>query len=159
MLRFRVHVRDDHVRSRSHSVHYREGVDPDFSKTIAATDLSKEPDWAVYSGSDRVDPTLYNIRRERRCEFIGEGRRWDDLIRWRSFDALFTGNMGKYIPEGVNFWTEMYKDKSYLKKDSNGNITSESALIEQADGKNDANISSRNDSKYIRPYRFITRIS
>ena len=133
----------------------RAGVDPDFSKTIAATDLSKEPDWAVYSGSDRVDPTLYNIRRERRCEFIGEGRRWDDLIRWRSFDALFTGNMGKYIPEGVNFWTEMYKDKSYLKKDSNGNITSESALIEQADGKNDANISSRNDSKYIRPYRVI----
>lgn len=31
----------------------RAGIDPDFSKTIAATDLSKEPDWAVYSGSEK----------------------------------------------------------------------------------------------------------
>lgn len=133
----------------------RAGVDPDFSKTIAATDLSKEPDWAVYSGSGKVDPTMYNIRRERRCEFIGEGKRWSDLIRWRSFDALFPENMGKYIPEGVNFWTEMYKNEAYLKVDEAGNVTSESALIEQAEGKGDANISSRKDSKYIRPYRVI----
>ena len=133
----------------------RAGVDPDFNKTIAATDLSKEPDWAVYSGSEKVDPTMYNIRRERRCEFIGEGRRWGDLIRWRSFDALFPENMGKYIPEGVNFWTEMYKNEAYLKVDGKGNVTSESALVEQSEGKGDANISNRNDSKYLRPYRVI----
>lgn len=133
----------------------RAGIDPDFSKTIAATDLSKEPDWAVYSGSEKVDATMYNIRRERRCEFIGEGRRWSDLIRWRAFDALFPKNMGKYIPEGVNFWTQMYKDEAYLKVDEKGNLTNESALIEQAEGKGDANISNRSDSKYIRPYRVI----
>ena len=136
-------------------IRQRAGVDPDFNKTIAATDLSKEPDWAVYSGSKKVDPTLYNIRRERRCEFIGEGKRWDDLIRWRSFDALFPENMGQYIPEGVNFWTEMYKHKSYLKKDGDGNVTTESDLLEQSPGRGDANISNRNDSKYIRPYRVI----
>ena len=113
----------------------RAGIDPDFNKTIAATDLSKEPDWAVYSGSEKVDATMYNIRRERRCEFIGEGRRKGDLIRWRAFDALFPENMGKYIPEG--------------------DVTDESALIEQAEGKGDANISNRKDSKYIRPYRVI----
>lgn len=33
--------------------------------------------------------TLYNIRRERRCEFIGEGFRQRNLLRWRSFDAQF----------------------------------------------------------------------
>ena len=133
----------------------RAGIDPDFNKTIAATDLSKEPDWAVYSGSEKVDATMYNIRRERRCEFIGEGRRKGDLIRWRAFDALFPENMGKYIPEGVNFWTQMYKDEAYLKVDEKGNVTDESALIEQAEGKGDANISNRKDSKYIRPYRVI----
>ena len=78
---------------------------------------------------------MYNIRRERRCEFIGEGRRKSDLIRWRAFDALFPENMGKYIPEGVNFWTQMYKDEAYLKVDEKGNVTDESALIEQAEGK------------------------
>lgn len=133
----------------------RAGVDTDFNKTIAATDLSKEPDWAIYSGSQKVDPTLYNIRRERRCEFIGEGKRSGDLTRWRAYDALFPENMGRYIPEGVNFWTEMYKDKAYLKKDEAGNLTSESALIEQKEGVSAANISNRADSKYIRTYRVI----
>mgnify|MGYP002224116724 FL=1 len=33
-----------------------------------------------------IDKTLYNIRRERRCEFIAEGMRKDDLLRWRSLD-------------------------------------------------------------------------
>ena len=102
-----------------------------------------------------MDPTLYNIRRERRCEFIGEGRRWDDLIRWRSFDALFSENMGPYVPEGVNFWTEMHKNTAYLKRNDAGELTNESALIEQKDGLSSANISNRNDSKYIRPYRVV----
>lgn len=133
----------------------RAGVDPDYQKTIAATDLSKEPDWAVYSGSAKVDPTLYNIRRERRCEFIGEGMRKDDLTRWRAYDALFEGNMGSYIPEGINLWTEIYKSKEYLKRDPQGNLTQESLLVEQADGLSTANVSSRKDSKYLRPYRII----
>ena len=133
----------------------RAGIDTDFNKTIAAMDLSKEPDWAVYSGSNKVNATLYNIRRERRCEFMGEGKRRDDLIRWRAFDALFPENMGAYIPAGVNFWDEMYKSEKYLKKDTEGNITDASDLIEQAPGKSDANISSKNDGKYLRPYRLI----
>ena len=35
-----------------------------------------------------IDKTLYNIRRERRCEFIAEGMRKDDLLRWRSLDKM-----------------------------------------------------------------------
>lgn len=146
---------DNTAASYWRQIRERAGVDPDFNKTIAATDLSKEPDWGVYSGSQKVDATLYNIRRERRCEFIGEGIRRRDLLRWRSYDAMFPENMGAYIPEGVNFWTEMYKDESFLKVDEDGNITTESGLIEQADGVSSANVSNRNDSKYLRPYRVI----
>mgnify|MGYP002657126003 FL=1 len=61
----------------------RAGLDPDFTKTINATDLNQETDWGKYSGAQVVDATLLNIRRERRCEFIVEGMSWDDLVRLR----------------------------------------------------------------------------
>lgn len=51
----------------------RAGVDEDFEQTVANTDLSKEGDLAKYSGSALIDAKLYNIRRERRCEFIADG--------------------------------------------------------------------------------------
>lgn len=82
----------------------RAGVDTDYNKTIAATDLSKENDLAVYSKGIEVDKTLYNIRRERRCELLGEGMRLDDLKRWRALDK-----MKDYQVEGMNLWDEMYK--------------------------------------------------
>ena len=58
------------IRRRSH-------VDEDFQKTIALTDMSKEAenDWGAYSGGKLIDATLYNIRRERRCEFMADGLR------------------------------------------------------------------------------------
>ena len=83
---------------------HRAGVDTDYNKTIAATDFSKENDLAVYSKGIEVDKTLYNIRRERRCELMGEGMRLDDLKRWRALD-----NMKDYQVEGMNLWDEMYK--------------------------------------------------
>jgi hypothetical protein len=128
------------------AIRTRAGVDPDYTKTIAATDLTKEPDWAKYSGSTMVDETLYNIRRERRCEFLGEGFRGDDLRRWRAFDGLLEGGeFHGYQPEGVNFWTSMYKHESYYDGDKCN-------LVEQAPGVGAANISSREVSKYVRPY-------
>ena len=133
------------------AIRTRAGVDPDYNKTIAATDLSKEPDWAKYSGSELVDKTLYNIRRERRCEFIGEGFRWDDLIRWRAFDGLLEGGeFHGYLPQGVNFWTSMYQHPSYV-----DHTTGKSLLKEQAPGVGDANISSRTFSKYVHPYNTV----
>lgn len=77
----------------------RAGVDTDYNKTISATNLAKENDLAVWSHGVEVDKTLYNIRRERRCEFIAEGMRLDDLKRWRSLD-----NMQNYQPEGFHLW-------------------------------------------------------
>ncbi len=92
----------------------RAGISEDFNKTITATDLSKENDLAVWSGNQQVDPTLYNIRRERRCEFIAEGMRKSDLFRWRSLDK-----MKNYQTEGFN-WEEYQKQPYYIKQLSAG---------------------------------------
>lgn len=83
----------------------RANVDTDFQKTIDNTDLSKELDLGKYSGTATVNETLYNIRRERRCEFIAEGLRKDDLYRWRSLDM-----MKDYQTEGFNFWDVNYQN-------------------------------------------------
>lgn len=84
----------------------RAGVDPDYQKTIDATDLSIEAnnDWAVYSAGVMVDKTLYNIRRERSCELMGEGLRYMDLRRWRAMDQMITT---PYHIEGFKLWGPM----------------------------------------------------
>lgn len=106
----------------------RAGVDTDYQKTIDATDLSKEPDLAKYSGGVLVDATLYNIRRERRNEFIAEGMRKDDLYRWRALDT-----MKDYQIEGMNLWDELYT--SYQKYLDDGSMI----------------VVDKNVSKYLRP--------
>ena len=120
------------------AIRTRAGVSTDYAATIAATDLTKETDWARYSGSTLVDATLFNIRRERRCEFIGEGFRKLDLCRWRSYDRLMTE---KYIPEGVNLWDELY-----LLYEGDVNFR-------EPVGNTAGTVSAQSDSKYMRPYR------
>lgn len=112
----------------------RAGVDTDFQKTIDATDLSKEMDFGRYSGTKLVDKTLYNIRRERVTELFSEGLRFADLIRWRGFDNMLTT---KWIPEGCNFWDNMYKHYDPEIK---------------CNGENDAVVSAKSLGKYLRPY-------
>ena len=126
----------------------RAGVDTDFNKTIAATDMTIEGrgDWGAYSGGKLVDATLYNIRRERRDEYISEGIRFDDLIRWRAMDQV-----KNYIVEGFNLWDEAYNDKQYTDPKP-GEVTSTGLL---ADGTSKANVSSKTLSKYLRPYQII----
>lgn len=99
----------------------RAGVDPDYNATIAATDLAQENDLGVYSRGSLIDVTLYNIRRERRCELIAEGLRLDDLKRWRSLD-----NMVNYQPEGMNLWDEIYK--IYSSSELEESIVSQSSV-------------------------------
>ena len=105
----------------------RAGISDDIEKTIAATDVNQENDLAIYSHGNTISPTLYNIRRERRCELIAEGLRLDDLKRWRSLD-----NMVEYQPEGINLWDKMYEMYSAAQRDES--IVSQSHV-----------------SKYIRP--------
>ncbi|WP_028297445.1 RagB/SusD family nutrient uptake outer membrane protein [Olivibacter sitiensis] len=87
------------IRDRAH-------VDNDLDKTIAATDMSAEAknDWGAYSGGNLIDKTLYNIRRERRCELISEGFRRMDLRRWRAMDQLI---VTPYHLEGFKLWGPM----------------------------------------------------
>ena len=112
----------------------RAGVDTDCQKTIDATDLSKEMDFGRYSGTKLVDKTLYNIRRERVTELFSEGLRFADLIRWRGFDNMLTT---KWVPEGCNFWDNMYKHYDPEIK---------------CNGENDAVVSAKSLGKYLRPY-------
>ncbi len=128
------------------AIRTRAGVDTDFQKTINATNMSEEAkgDWGAYStGNLLSDRTLYNIRRERRCEFVGEGMRWDDLVRWCAMDQLVNT---PYMPEGVNFWTSMYQTATT--NEMHATVT----YVEGPDDP-DANISSSAESVYIRPYR------
>ncbi len=80
-------------------------VNPDYNATIAATDMAKEAegDWGAYSKGQLVDATLYNIRRERRNEFIGEGMRMADLKRWRALDQV-----KGYQVSGMRYWGSIY---------------------------------------------------
>lgn len=111
----------------------RAKVSENYLSTIAATDLNKENDLAVYSRGQLVDPTLYNIRRERRCEFIAEGMRLMDLKRWRSLD-----NMINYQVEGMNLWADIFHI-----------YTADQIKISQT-------VSSPSLSSYLRPFQIVS---
>ena len=119
-------------------------VDDNIDKTISATDMMKEAenDFGAYSaGKVLTDATLYNIRRESRSEFISEGLRYMDLCRWRAMDQLITKS---YIPEGIHLWNTPMENW-YVDKDGNSTLIS--------DGSSKANVSSKDDSEYLRPLR------
>ena len=103
------------------AIRKRAGVDDNYQKTISATDMSQEAitDFGAYSKGNIVDVTLYNIRRERRCELIAEGRRLDDLKRWRSLD-----NMQNWQPEGIKLWAGM--NNMYTSTELNSGISNSS---------------------------------
>ncbi|MCL7986695.1 RagB/SusD family nutrient uptake outer membrane protein [Sphingobacterium sp. lm-10] len=87
------------------AIRNRAKVDPDYTKTIAATEMSKEAmDWGAYSAGNLINPTLYNIRRERRTELMAEGLRWMDLKRWRAMDQMI---QTPYHFEGFKLWGPM----------------------------------------------------
>lgn len=123
------------VRERSH-------IDPDYTKTIAATDMAREArnDWAAYSAGKLIDPFLYNIRRERRCELMAEGLRYMDLRRWRAMDQMIDT---PYHIEGFKLWGEM--QNWYKNEDGT------SQLVYGMDNPN-SNVSSPERSLYLRPY-------
>lgn len=111
-------------------------VDP--QTTITATVMENEKlDWGAYTaGNLLTDVTLYNIRRERRCELMGEALRWMDLIRWRALDQMIDE---PYHVEGFHLWNtpiENWYDGQNL----------------VYDGSSSANVSAKSLSEYFRPY-------
>lgn len=124
----------------------RGGVNTDYNATINATVMSEEAknDFAAYSGGVLLsDLTLYNIRRERRCELVAEGLRYLDLKRWRALDQLETN---PYIVEGFKLWGSM--QNYYLNNDGS------SQLVEPDNtSRGTPNVSASSESDYLRPYR------
>lgn len=113
-----------------------DAIDP--MVTINSTIMEKEKkDWGSYTaGKQLTDPVMYNIRRERRCEFIGENMRHLDLARWRSYDQLIT----EFVHvEGIHFWGTPMQEWY-------------DAEVLICDGSSSATVSSPDVSKYLRPY-------
>lgn len=134
---------NDKAREYWKALRRRAHVSEDIDKTIAETDMSKEAenDWGAYSaGKLLTDKTLYNIRRERRCELYAEGLRYMDLIRWRAMDQLINT---PYHIEGFHLWNS---EMTAWYNDDKG----KSQLID--DGTDNANVSSRTLSEYLRPF-------
>ncbi len=129
------------------AIRTRVKVDPDYQKTIAATNMQKEAqgDWGAYSGGHLVDATLYNIRRERRCEFMGEGMRWSDLVRWCALDQLKTH---PFQPAGINFWAKTYAIPGFNGQDYNTKVEYVPGPVAE-----NANVSSKDDGTYLLPLR------
>lgn len=141
--------RGGHVDEYWQLLRERAGITGTIDQTISATDMAQEAlnDWGAYfAGNVIQDKTLYNIRRERRCELMAEGLRYMDLCRWRAMDQMMTT---PYFVEGIHIWgTPM---EHWYDDPENGG----SKLI--ADGSDNATMSSRDKSEYVRPYQKNTK--
>lgn len=144
---------DDTARKYWTALRERAGITASIETTVGATDMSKEADktraydWGAYSSGKPLESAmLYSIRRERRSELAGEGYRWDDLVRWAAMDQV-----KNYVIEGVNFWDGMSKSAKFLDKEG------KSVLVD--DGGDKATVSSREVSKYLRPYQINKKYS
>ena len=131
---------DGKATSYWQEIRNRAGIEPDFMTTVNATVMSEEAnnDFAAYSAGQLLsDPILYNIRRERRSEFIAEGQRYRDLRRWRALDQLMTN---PYHIEGFKIWgpmQEWYDSEDLVRPEDSGTAT----------------VSSPDDGEYYNIYR------
>jgi hypothetical protein len=114
----------------------------DYSVTIANTNMAKEAetDWGAYSAGHLVDATLFNIRRERRCELMAEGFRPADIRRWRAMDQMTTT---PYHVLGMNLWDAMATNADFLTHNPGG-------LTEGG------NVSPQSFSKYLAPFHILS---
>lgn len=128
----------------------RAKVDEDYTKTVAATNMTEEAKWdfGAYSHGQLIDKTLYNIRRERRNELIGEGMRMADLKRWRALDQM---KNTPYVIEGIRFWGSKYEIDGILGDNGQDKV----AVVVDVDGGT-GNMSLRasaGGSDYVQPYK------
>lgn len=128
-------------------------VSTDYNATIAATDMSQEAlgDWGAYSAGNLVNPTIYNVRRERRNELIGEALRLDDLRRWAALDQMITT---PYIIEGMKYWGTVYQDPEsplHLYDPSDETKAYLAPIVSPETGT--GNMSPEENSPYVRPYQ------
>lgn len=132
------------------AIRNRAKVDADFMKTVAATDMNEEAkgDWGAYSHGSLIGTLLYNVRRERRNELIGEALRLMDLRRWAALDQMITT---PYQIEGIRYWGSVYADPDsplHLVR-QNGEFLA--AIVNPDDGT--GTMSPEANSPYVRPYQ------
>lgn len=135
---------NDKAKKYWSEIRKRAKVDVDFEKTINSTEIEKEAklDWGAYSAGNLVDETLYNIRRERRCELMAEGLRDMDLCRWRSKDQMI------YEPYHIEGFKLFNSTISTWYQDEDGNWDPNLTW-----GNSKATVSDPSESDYLRPYR------
>jgi hypothetical protein len=139
---------DSKARGYWTALRNRARTNADFDRTIAATDMNMEKvnDWGAYSAGQVIDVTLYNIRRERRCELMAEGLRYKDLRRWRSMDQMITAS---YHIEGFKLWGPM---KDWYNTGADG-----STILIYGLDNDQSNVSSPERSIYLRPYEILSK--
>ncbi len=103
-------------------------------------DIESRTDWGAWSAGKLVDPVLFNIRRERRCELMAEGFRAADVRRWRAMDQMIET---PYHVLGVNLWDKLAKNEEFLAVNNNNLIEGE-------------NVSPKSFSKYLAPYHILS---
>lgn len=131
------------VRGRHH------GLESDYMITINATQMSEEAkcNWAAYTAGNVINAVRFNIRRERQCELMAEGFRWDDLVRWRSLDQLCS-TPGFHI-EGCHIWNADDEMIKYLAQFGSGDDADPAKLKTKLEGI----LSHAGESEYVRPHR------
>ncbi|SFC72485.1 Starch-binding associating with outer membrane [Parapedobacter composti] len=122
-------------------IRQRAKINEDYLYTTGLTNMAEEgkTDWGAYSSGQLVDPLLFNIRRERRCELMAEGLRMMDIKRWRSMDQLIHD---PYHVEGIDLYSVLYPEWDCY-RDANG-------ISILAPG---VNVSHPSFGKYLQPYR------
>lgn len=133
--------------------------------TIDAIDVTKEAkyDWAAYTAGELLDdPTLFAIRKERRCEFMYEALRLIDLRRWRSLDQMIET---PYHPQGMKLWSgvnydlypDTYEGTGYeIGKDDLIQYPASNAMVSM---KNDLLDVYPEDGDYIYPFRSLASLN
>ena len=161
---------DDKATTYWEKLRTRAGITPGtIQTTIKSIRVEKEAkyDWAAYTAGKLVnDPTLFAIRKERRCEFMFEALRLIDLRRWRAMDQMILESNGKpYHPQGMKLWSgvnydlypDTYNGKGYeIGKDDLITFPNKKAKLSK---KNDLLDVYPEDGDYIYPFRRLATLN
>lgn len=106
---------------------------PKLTTNVGFTDLN----WLQYGYT--LSPLLHEIRRERSVELLGEGFRWDDIVRWKA---------GKLLENPKSMLGMKVSDELKSKYESfDKQLTADNLLIVYPDN----NARAWNDKLYLRP--------
>ena len=89
--------------------------------------ITPDPNWRDYGYS--LPDYLYEIRRERQVELLGEGRRFNDLMRWRAHSLI----IGKR-PKGTKYTDDLRAINANMPEDADGYLDPYQSALSGVDG-------------------------